>query len=88
MSELSGPRSLENAKEWLLSKLGARVHPLTLTDVETTRKGIHGLAGLDGANWAAAWVAQGDAFAAQAQATETKGDTGAARDNWYQADKF
>ena len=88
MAELSGPRSLENAKEWMLSKLEARVHPLGLTDREKTRAVIENLTGLDGRNWAAAWVSEGDAFAKLAATAESSGDTDAARDAWYQAYGF
>lgn len=88
MAEMSGPRSLENAKEWMLSKLEARVHPLALTDPEKTRAVIDGLTGLDGARWAAAWVAQGDAYADAAATAERAGDRDAARDAWYQAYGF
>lgn len=88
MSEMTGPRSLENAKEWMLSKLEARVHPLGLTDPEKTRQTIESIEGLDGKPWAAAWVAQGDAFAAAAEKAENEGDTDAARDAWYQAYGF
>jgi hypothetical protein len=38
--ELPGPRSLEDAKAWMLDKLAARVHPMGLTDVSTSREVI------------------------------------------------
>jgi esterase FrsA len=88
MAELSGPRSLENAKDWMLSKLDARVHPMGLTDVDATRAVIAGLTGLDGASWAGAWSTQGDLYAAAAERAEAENDTAAARDNWYQAYGF
>ncbi len=88
MAEMSGPRSLGNAKAWMLSKLEARVHPFGLTDVDATRKVIEDLDGLDGAAWAKSWIEQGDAYAAKAAAAERAGDDVAARDNWYQAYGF
>lgn len=88
MAEMSGPRSLENAKAWMLAKLDARVHPFALTDPETTQRIISDLAGLDGVNWAAAWVAEGDARAEIAKRAEAAGDTLTARDEWYQAYGF
>ncbi len=88
MAELSGPRTLANAKEWMHAKLAQRVHPMGLTDPEVTRTVIDGLHGLDGANWAAGWVAAGDRFADAATAHEERGDTDAARDAWYQAYGF
>lgn len=88
MAELSGPRSLSNAKEWMLDKLKAAVHPMGLTDPDATREVIAGLKGLDGAQWAAAWMAKGDAFAAVAEKAEAAGDADAARAAWYQAYGF
>jgi esterase FrsA len=88
MTEMSGPRSLDNAKEWMLSKLEARLHPFALTDVDKTRAVIGGLTGLDGATWAAAWAGTGDAYAHRAQSAEADGDLAAARDWWYQAYGF
>lgn len=88
MAEMSGPRSLGNAKEWMLSKLEARVHPFALTDPAETRAVIDRLEGLDGKSWAAAWVAQGDAHAETAAKAEADGDAEAARDAWYQAYGF
>lgn len=88
MAEMAGPRSLENAKAWLRAKLKARVHPLALTNVEETAEVIEGLSGLDGASWAAAWTAKGDAHAARAAAADDAGDAPAARHAWYQAYGF
>ena len=88
MAEMAAPRTLENAKAWMRAKLAARVHPLGLTDPDETLQGIDSLTGLDGANWAAVWVARGDAQAARAERAEAAGDTATARDAWYQAYGF
>lgn len=88
MSERAGLRSLEDARDWLLTKLAARVHPMALTDPEETRAAILGLSGLDGENWARAWVPRGDAHAGAARAAEAAGDLTGARDHWYQAYGF
>lgn len=88
MAEMAAPRTLENAKAWMRAKLAARVHPLGLTDPDETLQGIDSLTGLDGANWAAVWVARGDAHAARAKRAEAAGDTATARDAWYQAYGF
>lgn len=88
MTEMAGPRSLENAKDWMRAKLKARVHPMGLTDPDETAEVIEGLTGLDGAAWARAWVARGDAHAARAAEAEAAGDAAAARDAWYQAYGF
>tara|TARA_R110000737_G_scaffold352012_1_gene396194 strand:- start:893 stop:1174 length:282 start_codon:yes stop_codon:yes gene_type:complete len=74
MAGLSGPRSLENAKDWMLSKLDARVHPVGLTDVDATRAVIAGLTGLDGASCSGAWSTQGDLYAAAAERAEAEND--------------
>jgi hypothetical protein len=87
-NELPGPRSLEQAKAWMLEKLDARVHPMGLTDVSATRQVIAGLGGLDGQSWAAAWMARGDDYAARAAEAQERGDAEAARDAWYQAYAF
>jgi esterase FrsA len=87
-NELPGPRSLEQAKAWMLAKLDARVHPMGLTDVSATREVIAGLGGLDGQSWATAWMARGDDYAAHAAGAEKSGDTDAAREAWYQAYAF
>ena len=86
--ERPGPRSLDNAKEWMLAKLKAGVHPMGLTNAEATGEVIEGLQGLDGANWASAWSGRGDGYADIARAAELRGDTAAARDAWYQAYAF
>lgn len=87
-NEHPGPRSLENAKAWMLSKLADRVHPMGLTDVAASREVIAALKGLDGANLASAWSGRGDRYAAVARDAEARGDAAAARDAWYQAYAF
>ncbi|WP_245578863.1 alpha/beta hydrolase family protein [Cucumibacter marinus] len=88
MGELQGPRSLEDAKKWMLDRLQRRVHPLGLTDVECTRAVINELEGLDGETWARAWSKEGERFFALATDLEARGETGKARDNYYQAYGF
>lgn len=88
MAELDGPRSLENAKEWMTEKLAARVHPMGLTEPDATQEVIDGLTGLDGASWAAAWMQRGDRYAKEAARHEVAGNTEAARRDWYQAYGF
>jgi esterase FrsA len=88
MADRAGPRSLDEAKQWLRSTLERRVHPMGLTDPAATLAVIDGLAGLDGQNWASAWMGQGDRFRAKAEAAEAGGDTAGARDAWYQAYGF
>lgn len=86
--ELSGPRSLENAKAWMRDRLAKRIHPLGLTDPQATLDTIEALQGLDGQNWASAWIATGNRFMTMAEAHAVAGETTAARDAYYQAYGF
>jgi esterase FrsA len=86
--ELSGPRSLESAKAWMRDRLGKRVHPLGLTEPQATLDVVEKLRGLDGDNWASAWMAAGDRFFSRAEAHEASGELAVARDAYYQAYGF
>lgn len=86
--ELTGPRSLEDAKAWMRDRLAKRIHPLGLTDPQATMETIDALEGLDGANWAKAWIATGNGYMAKADAAMAAGDGAAARDAYYQAYGF
>ncbi|MBY3598991.1 alpha/beta hydrolase family protein [Rhizobium bangladeshense] len=86
--ELTGPRSLENAKEWMRDRLAKRIHPLGLTDPQATLETIEALTGLDGERWARAWIATGNRFMAIADGRMEGGDVAAARDAYYQAYGF
>ncbi|KQO83748.1 alpha/beta fold hydrolase [Rhizobium sp. Leaf262] len=88
IGELTGPRSLENAKDWMRARLGKRIHPLGLTDPNTTMDTIDALEGLDGENWAKAWIAAGHGYMRKAEELISTGDTTAARDAYYQAYGF
>jgi pimeloyl-ACP methyl ester carboxylesterase len=86
--ELSGPRSLDNAKAWLRDRLAKRIHPLGLTEPAATLRVIESLKGLDGENWATGWMDAGDLAFKQAQDHESDGDLDAARSAYYQAYGF
>lgn len=86
--ELTGPRSLDDAKAWMRDRLAKRIHPLGLTDPQGTSDTIDRLQGLDGARWAKAWIATGDAYMEKADAAVAAGDETAARDAYYQAYGF
>ncbi len=86
--ELSGPRSLENAKEWMRDRLKKRIHPLGLTHPNATLQTIDGLKGLDGESWAAAWIATGNGYFEQGKTLEAAGDVAAAKEAYYQAYAF
>lgn len=86
--ELTGPRSLDDAKAWMRDRLAKRIHPLGLTDPQATMETIDRLEGLDGANWAKAWIATGNGYMAKADASMAAGDVAAARAAYYQAYGF
>jgi esterase FrsA len=86
--ELSGPRSLQDAKAWMRDRLTKRIHPFGLTEPEATLQTIERLEGLDGEKWAAAWVATGNRFLGSAADHEAANDLTAARDAYYQAYGF
>ncbi len=87
-SERTGPRTLENAKEWMHDKLEKRVHPLGLTDPATTGRIIDQLEGLDGANWGRAWGDAGNQAFDAGRAALAAGDRAGARDHFMQAYGF
>jgi pimeloyl-ACP methyl ester carboxylesterase len=90
MSEPSphGPRTLENARQWMHARLAKRIHPLGLTDPEATAATIDRLQGLDGENWAAAWMETARSYLTRAEGAERSGDVAAARAHYYQAYGF
>ena len=87
-AERTGPRTLDDAKQWMHAKADQRVHPLGLTDLETTHRLIEELRGLDGENWAQVWRGAGDAAFAQAEAAERAHDLATARHLFQQAYGF
>lgn len=86
--ENNGPRSLADAKRWMLDKLSKRVHPLGLTDPEKTASVIGGLTGLDGESWAQHWVAAGDEACHAAKQAEAANLIEVARSQYQQAYGF
>lgn len=87
-TERAGPRSLENAKQWMHDKLAKRVHPLGLTDPQVTAPLIDALEGLDGERWTQVWGGAGERSFAEAQAAERRGAIDDARRLFHQAYGF
>jgi esterase FrsA len=83
-----GPRTLENAKQWMHARLAKRIHPLGLTDPEATAATIDRLEGLDGQNWAEAWTKTARGYLTRAEDAERSGDIETARSLYYQAYGF
>jgi dipeptidyl aminopeptidase/acylaminoacyl peptidase len=65
MRDVAQP-TLDEARAWLERRLELGAHPLDGLDAETTRGTIDSLQSLDPDDWAAAWGAAADRFAAQA----------------------
>ena len=72
-AERSGPRTLQEAKQWMHDKLAKRVHPLGLTDPAVTAALIDQLKGLDGDSWAEVWGGAGARHSEEALAAERAG---------------
>ena len=83
-----GPRSLEDAKRWMLERVETRIHPMGLTEPVKTRELIAQLRGLDGDRWVDAWGTAGDAELKLAADAEARGDAEGARANYLQAYGF
>ncbi|MEF9926856.1 MAG: alpha/beta hydrolase [Massilia sp.] len=68
------PKTLTEAKKWMLEKLAAKVHPMNLISQEDGERLIDSLTGLDGASWAAVWGAAGDQARDAAEQAKADGD--------------
>ena len=68
------PKTLAEAKIWMLDKLAAKVHPMNLVSQEDGERLIDALQGLDGASWAAVWGKAGDEARAAADRARNSGD--------------
>lgn len=79
------PRTLAEAQAWMLQKLKAREHPMSLASVEHAEPVIRGLQALDGQHWGDAWGAAGDRVFAQAEAAEARSDAAAAKQRYMEA---
>lgn len=62
------PRTLEEAKAWMLDRAAKKIHPMNNLSVKDTAGVVTGLQGLDPVNWAAAWRKAGEAAFAEAEA--------------------
>lgn len=88
MTVAAGPRTLADAKAWMRERVAKRMHPMGLTDPDTTLDAIERLEGLDGAAWARTWLEFGHAALEQARAAESRGDVVGARRGFYEAYGF
>lgn len=54
------PRTLEEAKQWMLQRLESRFHPLNALNLKEGPQEIAGIPGLDGQSWGGYWGGLGD----------------------------
>jgi esterase FrsA len=82
------PRTLAEAKAWMLDRAAKRIHPMNNLGIDDTASVVDRLEGLDGARWAAAWSDAGERAWDEAVAAEARGDADAARRHFLRADGF
>lgn len=72
------PKTVDEAKAWMLQRLASRTHPMNALPVDEGREWIANVPGLEGPEWGGYWGTLGDAVLSQARATEQAGDAQAA----------
>lgn len=72
------PKTLAEAKQWMLARLAKRIHPMNSLPADEGVQWIQGVPGLDGKAWAEYWEALGLGILEQARAAEHSGNTGLA----------
>ena len=73
------PKTLQEAKEWMLTKLAARNHPMNSLPADEGVSWIQGVPGLDGESWGSYWEALGASVRQQAEAAEQRNEADQAR---------
>ena len=79
------PKTLREAKEWMLAKLAARNHPMNSLPADEGVEWIQGVPGLDGESWGAYWETLGSTIRRQAEEAERRGDERLASDLYQKA---
>lgn len=82
------PRTLDEAKEWMLDRARTRIHPMNNLSVEDTQVVVSQLRGLDPERWASAWMAAGERAWEAGAAAERAADLGLARTQYLRADGY
>src|SRR5690606_7306472 len=72
------PKTLAEAKQWMLARLAKRIHPMNSLPADEGVQWIQGVPGLDGKAWGEYWEALGLGILEQARAAEHSGNTGLA----------
>ena len=85
---LERPRTLAEAKEWMLDRTVRRIHPMNNLSIDDTAPVVERLAGLDPVSWTGAWRPAGEAAWALAEAAEAAGDLDQAREHYLRADGY
>src|SRR5690606_40523148 len=68
------PKTMQEAKESMLTKLAARNHPMNSLPADEGVDWIQGVPGLDGESWGSYWESLGATVRRQAEAAEQSGD--------------
>lgn len=76
------PRTLDEAKNWMIDRARKRVHPMNNTSLHDVEAVLDGLDGLDPVRWASAWRTAGERAWKEAVDTE---EPGARRDAFLRA---
>lgn len=82
------PRTLDEAKAWMLDRAAKRLHPMNNLDLADSKPIIDALTGLDPVTWAMAWSAPGEQAWRQAEDAERAGDLDTARRQYERAHGF
>ncbi|RYY10930.1 MAG: hypothetical protein EON55_15330, partial [Alphaproteobacteria bacterium] len=64
------PRTLEEAKAWMLDRTRRRIHPMNNLSLDDTARVVETLDGLDPVRWAASWRSAGEDAWKKAEATQ------------------
>lgn len=79
------PKTLAEARAWMLSRWKARIHPMNALPLDAGAQWIDELPGLDGESWGTYWGELGDAMRDNAQRAHRDGDPGRAADLYLRA---
>src|SRR5258708_8037415 len=73
-ADCDGPRSLDEAKAWMLDRSDKAIHPMNNLESDDVKTVLEQLDGLDPVRWAAAWRRAGEAAWDAAGAAEDPAD--------------
>ena len=82
------PRTLEEARAWMLDRTRKRIHPMNNLSFDDTASVVERLQGLDPVNWAAAWTSAGEQAWRSGEAARDVGDFAKAKAEFLRAHGF